>query len=537
MIVTRKAFDPAAAVVAASAGSIDAALHLPAVAHECGIAFDPGDVAEVFKPTRYIADLKPAGRFVAKDLVKVGDVSLLMKTLLDKGLMRGDCMTVAGCSMAEDVKRVAWNGDVFWNCGGQDVVRPADRPPLAAGGGGLRGKLDGRSSGAPWGFYVGRGFCVGHVGPEAAAGGPRGPVCAGDVIAIDADGGSLQAPLSKSEFEKRRAARQPRATAFWLGYLGSAPSRSGRRATASSRILAGRPRRRAMRISEYILSVALLGFGLGLTAAYALDGTPSPANVAPALGVGVAPEGAPSVGISPGRATAAFQAFQKGARALQAGDTKSGLEALEYAARNGEVMALWKLGRMYADGDGVKQSDQRAFEYFRTLADSHAEETPGTTPAVFVAKAFVEIGSYYLTGIPNYLKPDAGHAHQMFSYAASYFGDPDAQYRLGRTYLDGQGTAKSPKQAARWLTSAAGKGQYQAQAVLGAMLFKGESVPRDAARGLMYLILARDAATPKETWIADLYNAALKQATADEQAVALVHVEHWIDQSRSGHHP
>jgi hypothetical protein len=318
--------------------------------------------------------------------------------------------------------------------------------------------------------------------------------------------------------------------------FGNTPGRSGRRATAPSPILSRRPRRRVMRISECIVSVALLGFGLGLTAAYALDGTPSPANVAPAVGVEVTPGGAPSVGVGIGRATP-FQAFQKGARALQAGDTKSGLEALEYAARNGEVMALWKLGRMYADGDGVKQSDQRAFEYFRSLADSHAEETPGSTPAVFVAKAFVEIGSYYLTGIPNYIKTDAARAHQMFSYAASYFGDPDAQYRLGRTYLDGQGTAKSPKQAARWLSNAAGKGQYQAQAVLGAMLFKGETVPRDASRGLMYLILARDSATPKENWIAELYNAAVKQATPDEQAVALVHVEHWIEQSRNGHHP
>jgi uncharacterized protein len=257
-----------------------------------------------------------------------------------------------------------------------------------------------------------------------------------------------------------------------------------------------------------------------------LEGTRDPGNIGAAAG-GVAPEGAPSLGIGTGRAMA-FQAFQKGTRALQAGDTKSGLEALEYAARNGEVMALWKLGRMFADGDGVEQNDQCAFEYFRTLADSHAEETPGTTPAVFVAKAFVEIGRYYLTGIPNYVNPDVGRAHQMFSYAALYFGDPDAQYRLGRTYLDGQGTAKSPKQALRWLSSAAGKGQYQAQAVLGAMLFKGESVPRDPARGLMYLTLARNAATPKETWIADLYNAALKEATPDERA----HLEHWIEQSR-----
>jgi hypothetical protein len=100
-------------------------------------------------------------------------------------------------------------------------------------------------------------------------------------------------------------------------------------------------------------------------------------------------------------------------------------------------------------------------------------------------------------------------------------------------YADGDGVAKDAKQGARWLSLAASKGQYQAQAVLGAMLFKGESVPRDGARGLMYLILARDSALLKETWIAELYNAAVKQATQEELAVALVHVEHWIEQSRN----
>src|SRR5262249_14157010 len=77
-------------------------------------------------------------------------------------------------------------------------------------------------------------------------------------------------------------------------------------------------------------------------------------------------------------------------------------------------------------------------------------------------------------------------------------------------------------------------GQYEAQAVLGAMLFRGQSVPRDASKGLMWLILARDAATPKETWITDLYNAAVKQSTEVERNVALVHVEQWIEQSRTG---
>jgi dihydroxy-acid dehydratase len=287
-IVTRKALENAAAVVAASGGSTNAALHLPAIAHECGLAFDLFDVAEVFKRTPYIADLKPSGRFVAKDLFEAGGVPLLMKTLLDHGFMHGDCMTVTGRSMAENLKSVAWNSD-------QDVVRPASRPLMATGGVvGLRGNLapegaivkvagmaglsfsgparcfdgeeacfdavknrtyregdvlviryegpkggpgmremlattaalygqgmggkvalitDGRFSGAT------RGFCVGHVGPEAAVGGPIALVRDGDIITLDADGGSLDVKLSADELERRRAAWQPRANAFASGYL------------------------------------------------------------------------------------------------------------------------------------------------------------------------------------------------------------------------------------------------------------------------------------------------------------------------------
>jgi hypothetical protein len=212
-----------------------------------------------------------------------------------------------------------------------------------------------------------------------------------------------------------------------------------------------------------------------------------------------------------------------------AGDANAALHALENATRNGDVRAAWKLGRMYADGDGVKQSDLRAFEYFRGIADSHSDEVPGAAEARFVASALVALGGYYLTGIPNSdIRPDAVRAREMFSYAASYFGDSDAQYHLGRMYLDGQGISKDSKQALRWLYAAASKGQYQAQAVFGAMLFKGQSVSRDSARGLMWLMLARDAATPKETWITDLYAAALKQATEEERAVALVYLARWL---------
>jgi hypothetical protein len=306
-----------------------------------------------------------------------------------------------------------------------------------------------------------------------------------------------------------------------------------------------------MRISERILSTVLFGVGLGLATAYAFDGTRSPADIAPAVGIELAPRAAPVPGVGgaagalaapsapqggfslqslpQGSGLTSFQAFQSGTRALRAGDTQAGLSALEYAAANGQPMAAWKLGRMYADGDGVKRNDLRAFEYFRGIADGHADEVPGTAQARFVANAFVALGSYYLDGIPNSdVKADADRAREMFAYAASYFGDPDAQYQLGRMYLDGRGGIKEPKQAARWLLLAARKDQYQAQAVLGAMLFKGEYVPRQGPRGLMWLTLARDSAMPRETWITDLYAAALKQASEDERAVALVYLERWL---------
>src|SRR5215212_9047761 len=134
-IVTKKALENAAAVVAASGGSTNAALHLPAIAHECGIEFTLFDVAEVFKRTPYIADLKPGGRYVAKDMFEAGGVPLLMKTLLDHGFLHGDCMTVTGRTIAQNLKSVKWNPD-------QDVIRPANKPITKTGGVvGLKGNL------------------------------------------------------------------------------------------------------------------------------------------------------------------------------------------------------------------------------------------------------------------------------------------------------------------------------------------------------------------------------------------------------------
>ena len=134
-IVTRKALENAATVVAASGGSTNAGLHLPALAHECGIEFDLFDVAEIFKRTPYIADMKPGGRYVAKDMYQAGGVPLLMKTLLDHGYLHGDCLTVTGRTIADNLKNVRWNPD-------QDVIRPADKPLSPTGGVvGLKGNL------------------------------------------------------------------------------------------------------------------------------------------------------------------------------------------------------------------------------------------------------------------------------------------------------------------------------------------------------------------------------------------------------------
>lgn len=287
-IVTREALENAATVVAASGGSTNAGLHLPAIAHECGVKFDLFDVAEVFKRTPYVADLKPGGRYVAKDMYEAGGVPLLMKTLLDHGYLHGDCMTVTGRTMAENLKSVKWNAD-------QDVVRPADNPITVTGGVvGLRGNLapegaivkiagmstlrftgparcfdgeedcfeavtkrnymegdvlviryegprggpgmremlsttaalygqgmgdkialitDGRFSGAT------RGFCVGHVGPEAAIGGPIGLLHDGDMITIDAQQGTLEVNLSPDELNSRKQKWKPREGGFGSGYL------------------------------------------------------------------------------------------------------------------------------------------------------------------------------------------------------------------------------------------------------------------------------------------------------------------------------
>jgi TPR repeat protein len=224
-----------------------------------------------------------------------------------------------------------------------------------------------------------------------------------------------------------------------------------------------------------------------------------------------------------------FEAFRSGARALRDGQKEKGLASLEYAADQGVVAAQWKLGRMYAEGQGVERSDIKAFDFFSRIADNHPDDIPGTPQARYVSNAFVSLGQYYTTGIPDSdVKPDLSRARHMYSYAAYYFGDADGQYHLARIMLE-NGSFHDPKQAARWLYSAANKGQYQAQALLGRMLFRGEAgVPRQPARGLMWLTLARDNAAPDESWIRESYNRAFTKASDEDRASALQMLEHWV---------
>src|SRR4051794_21378467 len=236
---------------------------------------------------------------------------------------------------------------------------------------------------------------------------------------------------------------------------------------------------------------------------------------------------APSIPITP------FEAFRSGARALKDGQKEKALVSLEYAADQGVVAAQWKLGRMYAEGQGVDRSDIKAFDFFSRIADSHADDNPGTPQARYISNAFVALGQYYATGIPDSdVKADMGRARHMFGYAASYFGDADGQYHLARMMLD-NGPFHDPKQAARWLYSAANKGQYQAQALLGRMLFRGDAgIPRQPARGLMWLTLARSNAMPSENWIVETYDLAVKQATDEDRALAGDFLMRWMNAKR-----
>lgn len=269
-----------------------------------------------------------------------------------------------------------------------------------------------------------------------------------------------------------------------------------------------------MRICDPVAFAVVIGAVLVAAPAHAFEGNAINGNAAAPLPV-VSPQGGVAAALK------------------KAVPPATSLSSLQYAAEGGHPVAQWKLGQMYASGDGVAQDDLRAFDYFSKIANAHAEDNPSGPQAAIVANAFVALGRYYLDGIPNTkVKADPERAREMFSYAASYFGNAEAQYNLARLYLDGIGIPKDAKYGVRWLGLAAQKGQHQAQALLGQMLFNGINLQRQAARGLMWLTLARDSATSDETWIKESYNTALAKASEDDRAMALQMLERWLQGRR-----
>jgi uncharacterized protein len=256
---------------------------------------------------------------------------------------------------------------------------------------------------------------------------------------------------------------------------------------------------------------AVIGtLSFGLAPAFAFDGSTSNA-----------PEKIP------GNFTDPQQALRVGVDDLRAGDAVASVAALTYAAEGGQAIARWKLGEMYADGDGVPRDDVKAYHYFNQMVEDYDEDQPDRRNLGAISNAFVAVGVYCLNGIPNSdVRADPRRAHELFQYAATIFGDPNAQYNLAHMYLVGAGgVAKDNIAAVRWLAVAAEKGHPPSQALLGHMLFIGDGVPHQRARGLMWLEFAKDAAPdPKEAWIRDLYQRDFELASdEDRQAATAMH--------------
>ncbi|MHB1102626.1 MAG: tetratricopeptide repeat protein [Devosia sp.] len=200
------------------------------------------------------------------------------------------------------------------------------------------------------------------------------------------------------------------------------------------------------------------------------------------------------------------------------------ISALEDAAAAGQPMALWQLGLMYENGEGVEKDPVKAFGYFSQIADEHADTAPKGVEADIVAQSFVKVGEYYREGLPEAgIQKDEDYSNKLMMHAASYFGDADAQYRVGKLYLDDEELGDNPLQSARWLSLAARKGHAGAQAQLGNMLFNGQGIEPNPVEGLMWLTVAsrRAAGTIDEQWIQGLLQDAMSVATPEQRAEAV----------------
>lgn len=199
--------------------------------------------------------------------------------------------------------------------------------------------------------------------------------------------------------------------------------------------------------------------------------------------------------------------------------------ALQNAAEAGQPMAMWQLGTMYENGEGVAKDPVKAFGYFSQIANQHADAAPKGIEADIVAQSFVKVGEYYRDGLPDAgIKADANRAHALLLHAASYFGDADAQYRVGELYLEEDGLGVNPLQSARWFSLAARKGHALAQARLGDLLFNGiEGLDPQPVEGLMWLMLAkkRVAGTGDADWVNELLDRAMSVATPEQRSSAV----------------
>lgn len=200
------------------------------------------------------------------------------------------------------------------------------------------------------------------------------------------------------------------------------------------------------------------------------------------------------------------------------------LAALENAADAGQPMAMWQLGTMYENGEGVARDPAKAFGYFAQIANQHADAAPKGVEADIVARSFVKVGDYYKQGVPDAGIPaDAQRSQALLLHAATYFGDADAQYRVGLLYMREDEMGVNPLQSARWFSLAARKGYCPAQAQLGQLLFSGvEGIEAQPVEGLMWLTIAhqRCAATADAVWVDEMLNSAVADASPQDQAEA-----------------
>lgn len=200
------------------------------------------------------------------------------------------------------------------------------------------------------------------------------------------------------------------------------------------------------------------------------------------------------------------------------------MAALEGAAESGQPIALWRLGMMYENGEGVEKDEVKAFGYFSRIANDNANTPPKSLDADIVAQSFVKVGEYYRAGLPDAgIEVDNHHSNTLFLHAASYFGDADAQYRVGRLYLDENELGMNPLQGARWLSLAARKGHALAQATLGDLLVNGDGIDQQPVEGLMWLTLAQHHAfgTAEEPTITELLNRSMSVATPEQRVAAV----------------